>query len=197
MKSRKLHAAVWPLVLMCGCSSMNHTEKGAVVGGALGTGVGAIAGAACRNPLAGAAIGAGAGALGGALVGNSVDKQEAKAKDQVIAAAHAQEQKQNLGITDVGSMAQQHISDEVIIQQIRTAGTSYHLSASDIQYLKGNGVSDAVVMEMQATANRAPRRVYSAQPVYAPPPAVYVVEPAPPPPVIGVGFGYSHRGRCR
>lgn len=193
-KTQRLQAALLPLLVACGCSSMNHTEKGALAGGAVGTGIGAIAGAACRNPLAGAAIGAGAGALAGGLIGNSVDKDEAHAKDRAIAAAQAQQQQQTLGLTDVAQMAQQHISDDVIIQQIRTAGTAYHLSPSDIQYLKGNGVSDAVVMEMQATANRAPRRVYTAQPVYQPAPTVYVVEPAPPP-VIGVGFGYSHRYR--
>jgi hypothetical protein len=44
---------------------------------------------------------------------------------------------------------------------------------------------------MFATANRYPRRYYSATPVYTQP--VYVVEQPPPPVAVGVGFGYRSR----
>jgi hypothetical protein len=183
-------AALAALLVACGCSSMNNTEKGAVVGGGVGAGVGALAGAACHNPGVGAAIGAGAGALTGAVVGHSMDKSEEKAKNDAAAAVQAQQQAQQLGVADIAKMAQQHISDDVIIQQIRTSGVIYHLSAAEIEYLKANGVSDPVILEMQATVNRLPRRVYTAAPVYAPAPPVYVVQPAPPPPVsVGVGIG--------
>jgi outer membrane lipoprotein SlyB len=176
---KPLVASIAPVLLACGCSSMNHTETGAVAGGAVGAGVGALAGAACHNPGVGAAIGAGAGALTGALVGHSMDKSEQQAKDQAVAAVQAQQQQQQLGISDVARMAQQHISDAVIIEQIRTGGVVYHLTAADIEYLKGNGVSDPVILEMQATANRPGY-------VVAPGDPVYVVRPAP---VVGVRFG--------
>jgi hypothetical protein len=98
------------------------------------------------------------------------------------------QQIQQTGISNVVQMAQQHVSDPVIINQIRSSGVVYHLSAADIEFLKGNGVSDPVVLEMQATATRAPQPVVVAgQP---PPPAVVgAVYVPPPPPVIGVRVG--------
>src|SRR5271165_3841230 len=72
--------ALAPLLLACGCSSLNNTENGALVGGGVGAGLGALAGAAVHRPAVGAAIGAGAGALTGAAVGHSMDKSEEKAK---------------------------------------------------------------------------------------------------------------------
>jgi hypothetical protein len=188
-------ATLAPLLVACGCSSMNNTEKGTLVGGGVGAGIGALAGAACHNPGVGAAIGAGAGALTGAVVGHSMDKSEEKAKNDAAAAIQAQQQAQQMGVADVAKMAQQHISDDVIINHIRTSPLVYHLSAAEIEWLKANGVSDAVVLEMQATANRVPRRIYSSAPVYGAP--VYVVQPAPPPPPVsvGLGIGYTHVGR--
>jgi len=118
--------------------------------------VGALAGAACHAPGVDAAIGAGAGALTGAVVGHSVDQSEEKAKNDAAAANQAQQQAQQMGVADVAKMAQRHITDEVMITHIRTGGVVYHLSVPEIEYLKANGVSDAVVMEMQATANSVP-----------------------------------------
>jgi hypothetical protein len=183
-----LNAAVLPALLACGCSSMSNTEKGVGVGGALGAGTGAIIGHATGHTGAGALIGAGVGALSGGLVGHAIDKSEEKTQAEIAAASAPGP----LGLTDVAQMAQQHISDEVIINQIRTTGSVFRLSPSDIDYLKQNGVSDAVVMEMQATATRYARRVYTAAPVCQP----VVVYEQPPPPV-GVGFGVGFGGRFR
>jgi osmotically inducible lipoprotein OsmB len=175
---RLLGAAVLPALLACGCSNLSHTENGALAGGAIGAGTGALIGKATGHTAGGAAIGAGIGALTGGLIGNSADQTEKR-----IAAAQAQSQ---LGLNDVVQMAQSHVSDEIIINQIRTRGTVFHLSAQDTIWLKQNGVSDRVLAEMQATATRyVPGRVYSAAPVY-------VVDP---PPVVGVGIGYTHYGR--
>jgi hypothetical protein len=167
-KTRLLGAA---LLLACGCESLSHTENGALAGGAIGAGTGALIGHAAGNTGAGALIGAGVGALSGGLIGHAVDKSEER---QAVAAAQGQ-----LGVTDVVQMTQQHISEGIIINQIRTSGSVFRLSATDIEWLKQNGVSDGVVAEMQATAYRYPRRVYASDPVY-----VY----EPPPPVVGVGF---------
>ena len=88
-----------------------------------------------------------------------LSEKKAEAHANAVAAASAQQVARGpLGLTDVAQMAQQHISDEVIITHIRTNGVVYHLSAAEIEYLKASGVSDAVVIEMQATANRVPRR---------------------------------------
>ncbi len=184
---RLVAGAVLPALLACGCSNLSHTENGALIGGGLGAATGALIGKATGHTAGGALIGAGVGALSGGLVGNAVEKSEQKAEAKAVAQAQAQAQ---LSMGEVIQMVQNHISDEVIINQIRTRGTVFYLSAQDIVMLKQNGVSDRVIAEMQATATRVPRRVYSAAPVVQP---VYVVEPAPPPPV--VRFGYTHYGR--
>lgn len=186
-------AALLPALLAGGCSSMNNTEKGVAAGGAIGAGTGALIGSATGHTGAGALIGAGIGALSGGLIGNGVDESEKKQEARLAAAAQA---RGPLGLTDVVQLAQSHVSDDVIISQIRTTGSVFRLSAQDTIWLKQNGVSDAVVQEMLATPNRYPRRYYSEAPVYTTTP-VYVVEQAPPPVAVGVGFGYTHVGRCR
>jgi hypothetical protein len=173
--ARVLTGVLLPALLACGCQSMNNTEKGAVAGGGIGAGVGALIGHATGHTGAGALIGGATGALVGGAVGNDIDKE--KAKQERIAAAT------QLQLTDVASMAQQHIGDNLIINQIRTSGSVYHLNADQIVWLKQQGVSDVVISEMQATAYRVPRRVYTAEPVV-------VYEPPPPPVAVGVGIGF-------
>lgn len=189
-----MRAKLFPIaLLLAGCSSMDNTEKGAGIGGLLGAGTGALIGNATGHAGAGALIGAGAGALGGALIGNQADKAEKKATDAQLAAATAAAQQGPLGLTDVAQLAQQHVSDELIINQIRSTNSIFRLSPTDITWLKANGVSDAVIFEMQSSANRAPRSVYTAAPVYRE--RVYVYDPYPPPVGVGVGFGYTRYRR--
>lgn len=183
---RYVGGALLPALLACGCSNLSHTENGALAGGGIGAATGALIGKATGHTGGGALIGAGVGALTGGLVGNSIEQSERKA----VATAQAQSQ---LGQADVIQMAQSHVSDDVIINQIRSRSTVFNLSGQDIIMLKQNGVSDRVIAEMQATAVRVPRRVYTAAPAYTQP--VYVVEPAPPPPSVGFGVGYTQFGR--
>ncbi|HEV3263553.1 MAG TPA: glycine zipper domain-containing protein [Gemmataceae bacterium] len=171
-----LTAAVLPLALTCGCEGLSHTENGALAGGGIGAVTGALIGGASGHAGGGALIGAGAGALAGGLIGNSADKSEQRA----VAAAQARQ----LGLTDVAQLSQQHISDTVIVGQIRSTGSVYRLSSTDIVWLKENGVSDYVINEMQATAYRYPHRVYTER--------VYVAEP--PPVDVGVGVTYVGGG---
>lgn len=171
---------------------MSNTDKGAIGGGLIGAGTGAAVGHALGNTGAGAVIGTGVGMVAGGLTGNAVDRAEHKA-EVAQAKAEAIAAQRQLGITDVVAMAQQHTSDAIIIQQIRTTGSVYNLSPNDIGYLKANGVSDPVVMEMQATATR-PRRVYTPVAVQQPG-TVYIYEPPPPPVSVGFGVGYYHPRR--
>jgi len=172
-----------------GCSSMSQTEAGAVGGGLLGAGAGALIGSATGHTGAGAAIGAGVGALAGGVTGNAVEESEKRTQAQIQAAAAAQAQaRPPLGLVDVVTMSQQHISDSVIITQIRTTGSVYRLTPTDINWLKENGVSDGVIIEMQATASRVPPAVTVVRPVRP----VYVYEEPPP---IGVGFTYTRYRR--
>jgi hypothetical protein len=167
------------LLLACGCSNMNNTEAGALGGGLIGGALGTVVGAACHNPLAGAAIGGAVGAGTGALAGHSEDRREARAaaNAQAYAAAHPP-----LSLSDIASMSQNHISNGVIINQIRTTNSTYNLTAEQITWLKSQGVSDSVIYKMQ-----------SRQGVYVAPAPVYVVEPPPPAVGVGVGIGYGRR----
>ncbi len=74
------------LVGEVGCSSMNNTGKGALVGGgggaALGAGIGALIGGG-KGAGIGSAIGAAVGAGAGALIGRKMDKQQQELEDQL------------------------------------------------------------------------------------------------------------------
>jgi hypothetical protein len=176
------------LLILTGCSSLSPTENGILGGGGIGAATGALIGSATGHTGAGAAIGAGVGAVSGGLVGNQIEQSENRTK-AAVAAAQAPA-RGPLGLAEVAQMAQQGISDSVIISQIRTTRSVYNLTPNDIAWLKSQNVSDGVVMEMQATASRvvpADARVYGR--AYYSPDVVYV-QPAPPPP-IGVGFSYT------
>src|SRR5581483_6470126 len=143
----------------------------------------ALIGAATGHAGAGAAIGAAVGGVSGGLIGNEVEQSENRTKAEIAAAqAQAAPVRGPLGLAEVAQMAQQGISDAVIIGQIRSTRSVYNLNPNDIAWLKSQNVSDAVVMEMQATASRvvpAGGRVYArpygpdvvyVQPYYPPPP---------------------------
>lgn len=76
MKMRILSVATLAALVVALGSGCNTTpvQDGAVVGGALGAGAGAIIGHQTGRQGEGALIGAAAGALTGALVGDQVDK---------------------------------------------------------------------------------------------------------------------------
>ena len=72
-------------IALGGCESMgtaaqSKTTQGAVLGGLLGAGTGAIVGNQSGHAGQGTAIGAGLGALGGALVGNALEENQRKAQ---------------------------------------------------------------------------------------------------------------------
>jgi hypothetical protein len=166
------------LLLGCGCTSMSHTEEGAATGGIVGAAAGGLIGAAAHAPVAGALIGAGTGALIGGAAGNAEDRREDRAVRQA-AAAQAAAARTALSLEDVVNLVQQHIDESIIITQIRQSSVVYRLTGDQIIWLKQQGVSDAIVRELQAHT------------------AVYV-QPAPvviyrDPPPVAVGVGYYRR----
>jgi outer membrane lipoprotein SlyB len=175
------------VVLGGGCESMNNTDKGVLAGGGLGAVAGALAGGP-RHAGAGALVGGAIGAVAGGLTGHAIDNSEKKA-----AAREAALRNPPLSLEDVAKLTASGASDEVIINQIRSTGSVYHLAAEHIIWLQNNGVREPVIKEMQATAARPPRVVYTAVPAQP----VYVVEPAPPPPPVGVGVGVTWVGGRR
>ena len=156
-----------------GCQSTNHTEQGAVVGGLLGAGTGAVVGHALGNTGAGAAIGAGVGALSGAAIGNGQDQVEARNR----AIIEQQIGRQLAGATrvdDVIAMTHAGIAPELIMNHVRAHGMAAPLQANDLILLQQQGVDGRVIATMQATPSPV------AQPVVvqeAPPPAVIVQQP--------------------
>ncbi|MBI4342536.1 MAG: hypothetical protein HY599_04125 [Candidatus Omnitrophica bacterium] len=73
--------------VLAGCESMgtaaqSKRTQGAVLGGLLGAGTGAIIGNQTDHAGAGTAIGAGLGALGGAMVGNAMEENSQRSQQQ-------------------------------------------------------------------------------------------------------------------
>lgn len=69
--------------IFAGCSSMNKTQKGAVVGTAAGGTMGAVIGRTTGNTALGAIIGAAVGGATGAVIGNQMDKQAKEIQNTV------------------------------------------------------------------------------------------------------------------
>jgi hypothetical protein len=157
-----------------GCAS--NAGTGALVGGGLGTLAGAAVGSASGHAGTGALIGAAAGGLVGGAAGAAEDAHERRE-------AKAAVQRQMMGLEDVVKLTQSGTNDSIIIDQIRSSGTVFHLSADQIVWLQQNGVHEPVIREMQMTAYARPVRVVE---------PVMVVEPPPPP--VGVGV-VIHGGR--
>jgi outer membrane protein OmpA-like peptidoglycan-associated protein len=65
-------------LLLAGCSSLNKTQKGGIIGAAGGGAAGAVIGKASGNTALGAIIGATVGGTAGAIIGNQMDKQAAE-----------------------------------------------------------------------------------------------------------------------
>jgi uncharacterized protein YcfJ len=79
MKRLILMLAIFGLIVFSsGCASSGsttQTKRGAVIGGLIGAGTGAIIGHQSGRGLEGAAIGGAVGAIGGGAVGSAQDEQ--------------------------------------------------------------------------------------------------------------------------
>ena len=77
------------MMALAGCESMgtaaqSKTNQGAVLGGLLGAGTGAIIGNQSDHAGAGTAIGAGLGALGGAMMGHAMEEKQNATQQQTF-----------------------------------------------------------------------------------------------------------------
>jgi len=162
----KIHVAVACgavlTMLAAGCETPegtpDRTATGALAGGAIGAGTGAIIGNyAGHNTAAGAAIGGAVGALTGGLIGNAMDQQQreslARQNPQTL---QRFDQGQPLGLADIKALAMAGVSDEIIISQIRNSHTVYRLSTAEIIDLKDSGVSPRVIDFMINTPSMYP-----------------------------------------
>jgi outer membrane lipoprotein SlyB len=195
MKLLKLNTVIFmaatAAVVLTGCvnpdGTQNNTGSGALAGGAIGAASGALLGG--RNAGAGALIGGAIGAITGGLIGNSMDQeQQERLRAQAPQTYVRVEQNQPLAVADVKALAQAKVGDDLIISQIRTSHTVYHLSAADIIDLRNSGVSENVINFMintpstiGGTTEVSPEAatVVSAPPPPAPVETVTVVAPGP------------------
>ena len=139
-----------------GCE--NKAETGALVGGGSGAAVGGLIGSMSHSRAGeGALIGAGVGAITGALVGHGMDEADKqKQRDQEVAADYQTDPYAGHIVTqhDVIKWTNHGTRDDIIIDSIERSGTVFHLSRSDEQDLRDAGVSEMVIQEMEATAQR-------------------------------------------
>ncbi len=187
---------------LMGCQNpngtQNNTGSGALIGGAMG----AITGAAIGGSRYGgqdALLGAAAGALAGGLIGNSMDQeQQARLRAQSPQTYVRVDQGQPLSVADVKALAKAGINEDVIINQIKSSRTVYHLSAADIIDLRDAGVTDKVVNYMINTPSTAGSAVPASNVVIQqappPPPVDTVVVAAPGPDYVWIGGDYEWSG---
>ncbi len=177
-------------VVFTGCETPygtpDRTGTGALAGGAIGAFSGAVLGG--NHAGEGALIGGAIGAITGGLIGHSMDQEEQERLRAQAPQTYARvEQGQPLALADVKAMMSANVGDDVIISQIQSTHSIYHLSAADIIDLHGAGVSEKIIQYMINTADTA-----SAAP---PAPQSESVSQDPPPPqsetvVVAPGPGY-------
>jgi uncharacterized membrane protein len=190
-------------VVLTGCETPygtpDRTGTGALAGGAIGAFSGAVLGG--RNAGEGALIGGAIGAITGGLIGHSMDQEEqerlrAEAPETYVRV----EQGQPLAVADVKAMVTSHVSDDVIISQIQSTHSVYHLSAADIIDLHNAGASEKVIQYMinsQNLASAAPSTPSEESAVMTspPPPPAEPVVVAPDPSYVWIPGQWQWQGR--
>jgi outer membrane lipoprotein SlyB len=149
-------------VLALGCYTPegrpDRTATGALTGGAIGAGTGAIIGNyAGHNTAEGAAIGGAIGLLTGGIIGNAMEQQQRETLErQSPQTMQRIEQGQPLGLADIKALAKAGVSDDVILSQIRNSHVVYRLTTAEIIDLKDAGVSNRVIDFMINTPSLYP-----------------------------------------
>jgi hypothetical protein len=148
-----------------GCQSPYHADRGALGGGLIGAGAGAIVGNAVGNPLAGAAIGTGLGAVTGAAIGQGMDEVEAKNRAMIEAQLGRNVAAGSVTPGEVVAMAAAGVDEQLICNHIRAHGMATPLTSGDLISLKQQGVSPTVIEAMQTSP---PKQVVVREPAVQP-----------------------------
>jgi len=202
-------AALWTvscLFITSGCTA-THADRGALLGGLLGAGTGAIVGNAVGSTAAGAVLGAGVGTIAGAAVGSSLDEIEAQNRAAIAQQLGRELRPGQVTYDDVVAMTRAGVAEELIVTHIRNNGMVYPPGVDEIIRLQQEGVSTAVIKAMQEPPRRPPASAPSTVVIREPAPPVVVHEyhdywwgppvyrryhyHRPPPP--GVSFGVTIR----
>lgn len=177
-------AALAALALSCGCQSPYHADQGALFGGLVGAGTGAIIGNQLGSPGAGAAIGGAVGTLTGATVGSELDHIEARNAANMAAIEQRLGRQVAAGaatVDDVIAMTNAGVDEELIVNHIRLNGATMRLQAADVISLQQQGVSKRVIAALQAPP--APQQQMTSAPM--------VVQSSAPPPIIVEEYHYG------
>lgn len=78
---KTLSVVLCAVLVMSGCSSLNNTAKGGMIGAASGAALGLLVGHLAGNKAVGAAVGTAVGAGAGAVIGHRMDKAAAAASE--------------------------------------------------------------------------------------------------------------------
>jgi hypothetical protein len=151
--------------IFAGCQSPYHSDRGALGGGLLGAGAGAIVGNAVGNPLAGAAIGAGLGTVTGAAIGQGMDEVEAKNRAMIEAKMGRAVAAGSVTPGEVVAMATAGVDEQLICNHIRAHGMAAMLTSGDLISLKQQGVSPTIIEAMQTSP---PKTMVVQQPAVQP-----------------------------
>ena len=153
--------------LLAGCSSPSgrpdYTANGALIGGASGAAIGALADH--RSPGAGALIGGVSGLIVGGLIGHSMDQQAEARERSLPPPYYPPPPGPPPSINDIKAMTRSGLSDDLIIGQIINTRALYNLDANALIDLHNAGVSQRVIAYMINTST-----------------AVIAQAPPPPPP---------------
>ena len=84
-------------------------------------------------------------------------------------------------LQEVVKLSKQHMSDDVIINYIKSSGKTYKLSVDDIINLNNQGVSSGVISALQTASSGASAGTATPPPVAAPPATAGTTMPVPPP----------------
>ncbi len=133
-------------LIMAGCmypgGRPDYTGSGALSGAAAGAAIGGMATRSGQGALIGGAI----GAMAGGLVGHGMDAQEeARLQAQAPSTYERVRHDQPLTVSDVKELARAGVGEDLIISQIRSSRTVYHLTTAEIIDLKNSGVSERVI----------------------------------------------------
>lgn len=156
--------AAWLSVVAVSCQSPYYADKGAALGGVAGGLTGAALGDRSGHAAGGALVGSALGAATGATVGNSMDTEVERREAIAERGARLADA---VSISDVASMTDSGVEDNVIINQIRANGVRNNLTPGEIIELHEKGVSKEVIDAMQQEAGRgtAPARPSGTRPV--------------------------------
>ncbi|MDD3375477.1 MAG: glycine zipper domain-containing protein [Candidatus Omnitrophica bacterium] len=144
MKRISLFLAVCIFVtILVGCESVGeNTKKGAGMGGLLGAVAGGVIGHQSGHGVEGALIGGAVGAIGGGTVGSGIDsKQSAQQPTEKTESGR-------IPIMKIVDLTEQGVPAEVIVDELKSSGSSYKIDAETIKYLEDKGVDQRVITYM-------------------------------------------------